>query len=162
MHRRYWWQLVDKNSEDINFFWTQLKISDVFKNQQKCQCKPKISKLKNVELLLPESKDENDVHKNIMTSDDLKKWEKYYRNNQKYEEKGFQSALGKRATALLKKKKISLIECSNKLKTHNHLQCNYFLGNKKALFYSMRKYYQLKGIDPFTKIPLTFHITQGI
>lgn len=53
MHRRYWWQLVDKNTEDINFFWTQLKISDVFKNQQKCQSKPKISKLKNVELLLP-------------------------------------------------------------------------------------------------------------
>jgi hypothetical protein len=26
----------------------------------------------------------------------------------------------------------------------------------------MKKYYELKGVDPFTKIPLTFHITQGL
>ena len=45
-----------------------------------------------------------------------------------------------------------------KIKVQNHFQSNYFLGNKKALFYSLRKYYQLQGIDPFTRIPLTFHI----
>lgn len=26
----------------------------------------------------------------------------------------------------------------------------------------MKKYYELKEVDPFTKIPLTFHITQGL
>ena len=64
--------------------------------------------------------------------------------------------------SLLKFKKIDVIENSSRLKVHNHLECNYFLGNKKALFYSMSQYYKLKGEDPFTKIPLTFHITQGL
>jgi tubulin--tyrosine ligase len=63
---------------------------------------------------------------------------------------------------LLKKKAVTFVENSPKLKMHNHLQCNYFLGNKKALFYTMKKYYELLNIPPFTKIPLTFHITQGM
>ena len=97
-----------------------------------------------------------------MAGPDLKIWERYYQNNLKCEEKGFPSSLNKRANGLLKYKKIDLLDSNSKTKIHNHLQCNYFLGNKKALFYSMKKYYQLKGIDPFTKIPLTFHITQGL
>lgn len=68
----------------------------------------------------------------------------------------------KRVGGLLKKKGICYIENNTKLKIHNHLQSNYFLGNKKALFYSMRKYYELMKEDPYTKIPITFHITQGI
>ena len=63
---------------------------------------------------------------------------------------------------LLKKKGICYIDSTSKLKVHNHLQSNYFLGNKKALFYSMRKYYELIKEDPYAKIPITFHITQGI
>lgn len=61
--------------------------------------------------------------------------------NEKHEEKGFDQALPKRIGGLLKKKGISYIESSTIIKVHNHLQCNYFLGNKKALFYSLRKYY---------------------
>ena len=80
----------------------------------------------------------------------------------KYEEKGLINALSRRSTALFKFKKIDLIEPNTRIKVHNHLQCNYFLGNKKALFYSMKKYYDLIGEDPFTKIPLTFHITEGL
>lgn len=68
----------------------------------------------------------------------------------------------KRVSGLLKKKGICYIDSNTKLKIHNHLQSNYFLGNKKALFYSMRKYYELMKEDPYTKIPITFHITQGI
>jgi len=50
----------------------------------------------------------------------------------------------------------------NNTKLHNHLQDNYHLSNKKALFYNMREYYnqQLKK-DPFDFIPLTFHIQHG-
>jgi len=35
MRRRYWWQLSDKITEDTNFIWTQLKISDIFAKQNK-------------------------------------------------------------------------------------------------------------------------------
>lgn len=41
---------------------------------------------------------------------------------------------------------------------HNHLECNYFIGNKKALFYNLKQYYELLGKDVFTIIPLTYHI----
>lgn len=97
-----------------------------------------------------------------MAGADLQMWERYSSTNIKFEEKGFQVAIGKRAAYLLKGKKMEVIESSSKVKVHNHLQCNYFLGNKKALFYSMKKYYELKLIDPFTVIPLTFHITEGL
>lgn len=63
---------------------------------------------------------------------------------------------------MLKKKTIDIIENPFKTHMHNHLQCNYFLGNKKALFYSMRKYYELLEKNPFDFIPLTFHISQGL
>lgn len=82
--------------------------------------------------------------------------------NVKHEEKGFDQGLIKRIGGLLKVKGIKYIDNSNTIKVHNHLQSNYFLGNKKALFYSLRKYYQLLKENPFTKIPITFHITQGI
>lgn len=44
---------------------------------------------------------------------------------------------------------------------HNHLTNNFFLGNKKALFYNLKEYYDLVGKNAFTKIPLTFHIKKG-
>lgn len=44
---------------------------------------------------------------------------------------------------------------------HNHLINNFYLGNKKALFYNLKQYYDLLDEDVFTKIPLTFHIKKG-
>ncbi len=44
MRRRFWWQLVDKLSDDVNFVWTQLKVSDYFKKQPKKNIKFKPNK----------------------------------------------------------------------------------------------------------------------
>jgi len=33
MRRRFWWQITDKITDDTNFVWTQLKVSDFFKTQ---------------------------------------------------------------------------------------------------------------------------------
>ena len=46
-------------------------------------------------------------------------------------------------------------------KMHNHLQFNHFIGNKKALFYNLKKYYELLKKNVFEIIPLTFHIKDG-
>lgn len=46
-----------------------------------------------------------------------------------------------------------------KVLMHNHLQGNFNLSNKKALFYNMVNYCELQDIDPFQIIPLTYHIT---
>ena len=76
-----------------------------------------------------------------MYCEDLRLWQRYQSKHRKHEEKGFEHSIIRRVTGLLKKKGIALIENSSKIKMHNHLQSNYFLGNKKALFYSLRKYY---------------------
>jgi tubulin polyglutamylase TTLL1 len=44
---------------------------------------------------------------------------------------------------------------------HNHFPFNYHLGNKKALFYNLRKYYQLTKQNIHEVIPLTFHLKNG-
>ena len=44
---------------------------------------------------------------------------------------------------------------------HNHLECNYLLGNKKALLYCMKEYYHKIGDDLFNYMPLTIHIRNG-
>ena len=43
---------------------------------------------------------------------------------------------------------------------HNHLEDNFHLSNKKALFYSLKNYMEKLNRDPFEIIPLTFHITK--
>lgn len=47
------------------------------------------------------------------------------------------------------------------LRTHNKLEGNHQLINKKALFLNMRNYYQLMGQDPFCVLPLTFFVKGG-
>jgi hypothetical protein len=44
MRRRFWWQMTDKMSDEVNFSWTQLKISDFFKKQKKNQFRLKHQK----------------------------------------------------------------------------------------------------------------------
>lgn len=44
---------------------------------------------------------------------------------------------------------------------HNHLINNFYLGNKKAMFYNLKQYYDLINVNAFNKIPLTFHIKKG-
>ena len=41
---------------------------------------------------------------------------------------------------------------------HNHLENNWNLSNKKALFVNMKNYFKAKNINPFEYIPMTFHI----
>jgi len=48
------------------------------------------------------------------------------------------------------------------LRVCNHLEGNVHLGNKKAMFYNLKIYYESIGKNPFDFIPLTFHIKEGI
>lgn len=45
---------------------------------------------------------------------------------------------------------------------HNHLLNNFYLGNKKALFYNLREYYSLSNDNLYHYIPLTFHIRHAL
>ena len=63
---------------------------------------------------------------------------------------------------MIRKKTTCFVEDPSAVRIHNHFECNYFLGNKKALFYYLDRYYDAKKVDPFTRIPLTFHISKGV
>lgn len=47
-------------------------------------------------------------------------------------------------------------------RAHNHLDNNYHLSNKKALFYNIRNYCEANGTDPFEYIPITYHVIYGL
>lgn len=47
------------------------------------------------------------------------------------------------------------------LKSQNHLEKNFQITNKKALFYNISFYYKQMDKNPFDYIPLTFHIQKG-
>ncbi len=52
-------------------------------------------------------------------------------------------------------------ETSHSIITYNHMENNYHLSNKKALYYNMKIYYESTGQDWFNVLPLTFHIKEG-
>jgi len=54
------------------------------------------------------------------------------------------------------------IKDENNMKICNHIEGNAHLGNKKALFYNMKAYYEAIAKNPFEAIPLTFHLSQGL
>ncbi|CAD8080092.1 unnamed protein product [Paramecium sonneborni] len=56
---------------------------------------------------------------------------------------------------------LQLFNQSSILRVHNHLECNFQVCNKKALFYNMKNYYLSINEDPFKFIPLTYHVQKG-
>lgn len=47
-------------------------------------------------------------------------------------------------------------------KMYNKMEDNFHLSNKKALFLNMKIYYEAMGKDPFTALPVTFHVKEGV
>ena len=60
------------------------------------------------------------------------------------------------------KKDMKKILDSSQVKVHNHLNQNYYIGNKKALFYNFKKLCELHGDNVFKYLPVTFHVCKGI
>lgn len=59
-------------------------------------------------------------------------------------------------------KKMGLTQVNLKnVRIQNHLSQNFVIGNKKALLYTMRQYYENSGMDVFDYLPLSFHIVKG-
>ena len=44
---------------------------------------------------------------------------------------------------------------------HNKLEKNFHLSNKKAMFFNLRRYYEVTQRNPFEYLPLTFHVRNG-
>lgn len=78
----------------------------------------------------------------------------------KVEEK-LDGTMMKRNKVICKKYELTQLD-PFKLIVHNHLPNNYIIGNKKALYYTMTKYYEKVGQNPFEYLPETYHVQNGL
>ena len=63
---------------------------------------------------------------------------------------------------LKKGSSFQLVSEPQALKMCNHLENNFHLGNKKALLWNMRRYYESIKENVFDYLPLTYHIKNGL
>jgi hypothetical protein len=52
-------------------------------------------------------------------------------------------------------------QTSHNIITYGHMENNFHLSNKKAIYYNMKIYYESTGQDWWRILPLTFHIKEG-
>lgn len=71
-------------------------------------------------------------------------------SNEHYDQKVFKKRIEKI-------KRIDGVDSQN-IKVHNHLENNYHLGNKKALFHNLNNFMKMQNRDIFEFIPVTFHV----
>ena len=139
---RWWWS--EDSSKNANLIWTQGKNRVFFENLEN-PCEP--SKEINNDIL------EKSVKCNVFfQSDTLEK------KIVDISTLGYDLITGTKSyISFLDKKKVH----PTKIKTHNKLEYNNVISNKKELYLSLKNYYSALGEDVFMTIPTTFHIKSG-
>lgn len=171
LKRRFWWSF-DDDSKNCHFVWTQLKVNSCFEREKPCELdycldeqekSPRLSKKKKsqppanqqsrskLKPELPKGHDKifNSRDRKLMEAFDKMQLEPHRLEDMDYRVKFIE-------------KKLLPIGNASAYVVHNHLECNYYIGNKKAMFYNLRQYYGLIGQDVFDHLPLTFHIKKGL
>lgn len=140
--RGYWVRVSD--SSEANFVWTQGKDKaflanlDVQERQTSCEILPF-----KTSLMCPIKFKCTDLKMRPVT----------------YEGSGYENISESPSYIALKPNGL-IYSASTKM--HNKLECNFHLSNKKGLYENMVAYYNAIGVDPFTRVPITFHIKQGV
>lgn len=146
---------MDSIEENPNFVWTQIKNKSFIEILTKAQNENIFDD--------EENQQESSLNKGILTAtttilslDNLKSL--ISQEDMPLLRKGWKSL-----KTLKKKEENTLtIKKPMELKIHNHFENNFHLGNKKALFYNLREYYEKTNQNVFQDIPTTFHIRKGL
>ncbi|CAK71274.1 unnamed protein product (macronuclear) [Paramecium tetraurelia] len=160
--QRWWWTLnQEADNKELNFIWTQIKVPQ-FMNLQEWSKESVLTRQKSLSTTSTELKRMkkpqspkslkkstrfgkfDDPLQKLMNDQDiceLKNIDKSIQDFQKYAEK----------------KEFKIIDNFHKI--HNHIERNYHLGNKKAMFHNMKKFYELTKQDLFQHLPVTFHVS---
>lgn len=144
--RKSWWTFTDRYDE-ANFIWTQIKINVVFSNQ-----KNQKSIYQQKQQFCPEDKPKNSLtaanklNLKILNEHECSHWIEYFSKFRRAEDL-LDETMKKRNKVFTNDK--NKLTCKNltqldlkSLRIHNHLPNNYIISNKKALYYTMSKYYQ--------------------
>ncbi|CAD8048946.1 unnamed protein product [Paramecium sonneborni] len=159
---RWWWNLnQEADNKELNFIWTQIKVPQ-FMTLQQWSKDPFISRQKSLSQTSAELKKtrRKQSPKNVKRNQKFGQYDDPLQkliigqdlDELKSMEKSIQSFL-----RYVEKKDLKLIENVNKI--HNHIERNYHLGNKKAMFHNMKKYYELTKQELFLHLPITFHVS---
>ncbi|CAD8193862.1 unnamed protein product [Paramecium pentaurelia] len=100
--------------------------------------------------------------KRIFNQIDLHKILAYMEENNQWDSQIVFSDCTEKLLMSIKGLQTSIHYDSKNYKMHNHMQDNWHLGNKKALFYNMRNYFKTIKEDYTKYIPITFHIQKGM
>jgi hypothetical protein len=101
-----------------------------------------------------------DGYARIFNAIDLRNWRSHCRRNPRTEEKVCATTYMKRV-GLLSKKRLLKVDNPCLSRVQNHLSHNYHIGNKKALFHFLTRYYAHASKPIEQALPLTFHLARG-
>ncbi|CAD8150662.1 unnamed protein product [Paramecium octaurelia] len=168
---RWWWSIQDE-MEACHFVWTQLKVNSIHENMRSLirnpneqnTCQSASSSITTIGSLgLNKQDDQSDNEQQIKNNKiDHSLWNKFLSLNEIRQFSQILNALGRSSKLLTIEQaqniKMKLAIYNEPIKMHNHLENNFHLGNKKALFYNMKAYYESQNINAFDNLPVTYHI----
>ncbi|CAD8057988.1 unnamed protein product [Paramecium primaurelia] len=168
---RWWWSIQDE-MEQCHFVWTQLKVNQIHENMKSLIrnpneqniCQSASSSITTIGPLgLNKQDDQSDNEQQIKNNKiEYSQWNKFLSHNEIRQYSQILNGQG-RASKLLTLEQVQNLKqkltiYNEPTKMHNHLENNFHLGNKKALFYNMKAYYESQNINVFDNLPVTYHI----
>ncbi|CAD8142301.1 unnamed protein product [Paramecium pentaurelia] len=168
---RWWWSIQDE-MEQCHFVWTQLKVNSIHENmkslirnpneQNTCQsASSSITTIGSIGLYKQDDQSDNEqqIKNNKIVNS---QWSKFLSYNEIRQYSQILNGQGRFSKLLTLEQaqniKMKLTIYNEPIKVHNHLENNFHLGNKKALFYNMKAYYESQNINVFDNLPVTYHI----
>jgi hypothetical protein len=167
---RFWWSMGDFDTwEEYNFLWTQWrskKINDAIKSAPKTEDKktdaPSTAKSDSHLSTQVTDKDSSSSVENLITTPKRSHSKGPTLANLQKKHDVVKPTVSTNAKGVKPKEEKEENPTQHSSITTNHMDANFHLSNKKALFYNMKVYYESTGQYPFDFLPLTFHITDGV
>ena len=151
LKNRFWWNITDVESDANNIHWTQHRDNKYLQALKSVkEDRPTVTRQKT-DFFIPilQEKTHEEI-KNVCKTG----------FNKLLSEEEIKNISTNPFETHIPAGEYTIPENPNKNKVHNHLEFNWNLTNKKALYYNMKSYYEAMEEDPFANIPLTFHIKQ--
>ena len=161
LKRRFWWTNGSRDDEwdEFNFIWTQWRRKPIIKSLKQhkdCTSQTNIASV-NMKNSNSKTNKESTIWLTDCTPND---------SSSDVDKKGSSVSIERKLTpsvssGLKNRSKSSQSKIYDQT-LYNHMECNYHLSNKKALYYNMKAFCEWKGEDVFDYLPQTFHIKEGL
>jgi tubulin---tyrosine ligase len=176
LKQRFWWSMGDLEEwDEYNFIWTQWKTNKIISKiktnadaEAATKLSTKESSIGGSGSMLSTDRDSNSSAETLLTTPTKRK---RVATAIPTTQQSTNLPPGKKVTSTTSASKTNVLgakpeekekkETSHSVITYNHMENNFHLSNKKALYYNMKIYYESVGQDWCSVLPLTFHIKEG-